>query len=108
MSQPFSIFYTFPYPGSRPTAATRRDPIPGIEDYQQIADLALQFNAAQRSQIFNVTIFEDAVPEGVEELNVTLILDPASVGIVGERVSVTPALATVRIRDNDRKFDCFL
>ena len=108
MSQPFSIIYTFPYPGSRPTFAIRRDPIPGVEDYQQIVNLALQFNDAQRSQIFNVEIFEDAVPEGVEELNVTLILDPASVGIVGERVSVTPALATVRIRDNDRKFDCFL
>ena len=108
MSQPFSIIYTFPCPGSRPTFAIRRDPIPGNEDYQQIADMALQFNDAQRSQIFDVTIFEDAVPEGVEELNVTLILDPASVGIVGERVSVTPAMATVRIWDNDSKFDCFL
>jgi len=86
----------------------RRDPFPGIEDYQQIVNMGLSFSDAQRSQTFDVTIFEDAVPEDVEELNVTLILDPASVGIVGERVSVTPALATVRIRDSDRKFDCFL
>ena len=70
-------------------------------------NLALQFNNTQRSQIFDVTIFEDAVPEGVEELNVTLILDPDSVGIVGEQVTMTPAVATVRIQDNNRKFDCF-
>jgi len=107
VSQPFSIIYTFPCPGSRPTFAIRRDPRPGIEDYQQITNMALQFDDAQHSQIFNVEIFEDAVPEGVEELNVTLILDPASVGIVGERVSVVPAVATVRIQDNDRKFDCY-
>jgi len=49
----------------------------------------------------------DAVPEDVEELNVTLILDPTGIGIVGEQLAVTPAVATVRIRDNDRKFDCF-
>ena len=54
-----------------------------------------------------MTIFEDAVPEDVEELNVTLILDPTFTGIVRERVIVDPSMATVRIRDNDRKFDCF-
>ena len=69
--------------------------------------MALEFNDAQRLQCFDVMIFEDTVPEDVEELNVTLILDPASVGIVGERVRVTPAVATVRVRDDDRKFDCF-
>ena len=52
-------------------------------------------------------IFEDAVPEGIEELNVTLALDSSSMGIVSERVTVSPSVATVRIRDNDRKFDCF-
>ena len=108
MSQLFSIIYTFPCPGSKPAKGTCRDPFPGFEDYQQIVDMPLQFSDAQRSQAFDVTIFEDAVPEDVEELNVTLILDPASVGIVGERVSVTPAMATVRIWDNDSKFDCFL
>ena len=104
MSQPFSIVCTFPHPGSRPTFAIRRDPRPGIEDYQQIANAELQFDDSQRSQILDVEIFEDAVPEGVEELTATLILDPTSVGIVPERVNVTPAVATVRIRDNDREF----
>ena len=66
--------------------------------------MVVNFNDQQRSQIFNVEIFEDEVPEDVEELNVTLILDPRN---VSEQVIVEPAVATVRIRDNDRKFDCF-
>ena len=99
----------FPYSGSRPTSAACRDPRPGIEDYQQIVNTTLYFSDAQHLQTFGVMIFEDAVPEDVEELNVTIILDPTtSIGIVGERVSVTPAVATVRIRDNDCKFDCHL
>jgi len=87
--------------------AARRNRMLGTEDYQQIANMPLQFNDAQRSHIFNVMIFEDEVPEGVEELNVTLILDSTSVGIVGERVTVDPAVATVRIRESVRKFDGF-
>ena len=77
-----------------------------MEDYQQII-LPLIFSNVTRSQTFNVMIFEDAVPEGIEELNVTLALDSSSMGIVSERVTVSPSVATVRIRDNDRKFDCF-
>ena len=104
----FYIINTFACPGSRPISATRRDPRPGIEDYQQIVSMPLSFNDAQCSQAFDVTIFEDAVPEDVEELNVTLILDPTSIGTVGERVSVAPAVATVRVRDSDCKFDCYV
>ena len=106
-SQLFFIMHTFPCPGSRPTTATHSDPRPGIEDYQQRVNMVLNFSDARCSQIFDVTIFDDAVPEDVEELNVTLILDPATVGIVGEGVEVYPPVATVRIRDNDRKFDLF-
>ena len=48
-------------------------------------------------------IYEDDVPEGVEELNITLSLQDPS---LANRVTVTtPAVATVRIRDNDSKFD---
>ena len=103
----FSIIYTFPCPGSRPRTAIRRDPRPGIEDYQQIVNTTLKFEDEQHSQIIDVTIFEDAVPEDVEELNVTLILDPPFMGIVRERVIVDPPMTTVRIRENDGKFDCF-
>ena len=69
--------------------------------------MLLQFNNAQCSQTFDVTIFEGAVPESVEELTVTLILDHGSVRIVGEQVTMTPAVATVRVLDNDHNFDCF-
>ena len=54
--------------------------------------MVVNFNDQQCSQIFNVEIFEDAVPEDVEELNVTLILDPTLMGIVSEQVIVDPAV----------------
>jgi len=51
-----------------------------------------------------VLVYEDDVPEGVEVLNVTLSLqDPT----LSNRVIVTPAVVTVRIRDSDSKFDVF-
>ena len=43
----------------------------------------------------------DDVPEGVEELNLTLSLQP---GIPSRSVNVTPAVATVRIHDLNSKF----
>jgi len=46
-------------------------------------------------------ICEDNVPEGVEELNVTLSLQDPS---LANQVMVDPAVATVRILDNDSKF----
>ena len=48
-----------------------------------------------------MVIYDDNVPEGVEELNITLSLQDPS---LANRVTVTPAVATVRIRDNDSKF----
>jgi len=107
-SQPFSIFYTFHYPGSRPTSATtHHDPRLGVEDYQQIVNMELNFEETQCSQIFDVMIFGDGFPEDAEELNFTLILDPTLMGIASEWVIVDPAVASVRIRDSDRKFGCF-
>ena len=99
---------TFLCPGARPASAGRFDPIiPGIHDYQEIAPgsvLPRDFEDTRRTQTFNVVIYEDDVPEGVEELNVTLSLqDPR----LSNRVTVTPAVATVRIRDSDSKLDVF-
>ena len=99
---------TFLCPGARPASAGRFDPIiPGLHDYQEIAPgsvLPRDFEDTRRTQTFNVQIYEDDVPEGVEELNVTLSLrDPR----LSNRVIVTPAVATVRIRDSDSKFDVF-
>ena len=51
-----------------------------------------------------MVIYEDDIPEGVEELNITLSLQDSS---LANRVIVAPAVATVRIRDNDSKFDIF-
>jgi len=98
-----TIVLYFVYPGSRPSSAIWRDFIPGIEDYQQIQNntpgyiLSLAFENTRHSQTFSVEIFEDGVPEGVEELNVILSLqDPSIVNLV----NVTPAVATVRINDS--------
>ena len=82
-------------------SAGQRNLIPGIEDYQQIENMLLDFNNTERSQTFNVTIFDDDVPEGVEELNVMLSLQNQS---LANKVMVEPAVATVRIWDNDSKF----
>ena len=70
-------------------------------DYQQIENMLLDFNNTERSQIFSVMIAEDDVPEGVEELNVMLSLQDPS---LANQVMVEPAVATVRILDNDSKF----
>ena len=43
----------------------------------------------------------DDVPEGVEELNLTLSLQP---GTLSSSVNVRPAVATVRIHDFSSKF----
>ena len=61
------------------------------------------FNGTRRSQIFTFPIFVDDVPEGVEELQLTLSLraDPT---LPQRSVNVTPAVATVRIHD----FSCTL
>ena len=77
----------------------------GIEDYQQIKNMSLDFNNMERSQTFSLTIYEDDVPEGVEELNVMLSLQNQS---LANKVMVEPAVATVRIWDNDSKFSQFL
>ena len=95
-------------PGARPASADRFDPvIPGLHDYQEIAPgsvLPRNFEDTRRTQTFNVPIYDDNVTEGVEEFNITLSLqDPRLSGTV----IVRPAVATVRIRDNDCKFDGF-
>ena len=100
---------------------TPRNPIPGVEDFPQIVDgayytfqempfnilessvLNQMFNEAQRSQTFTFPIFVDNVPEGVEELQLTLSHRPDDQLQPGS-VNVTPAVATVRIQDFSCKF----
>ena len=64
--------------------------------------LPLVFGNTRHLQTFDITIFKDKVPEGVEELNVTLSLQDRR---IATQVIVEPAVATVRIRDNDSKLD---
>jgi len=67
--------------------------------------MSLGFNNTEHSQTFSLTIYEDDVPEGVEELNVTLSLQDPN---LADQVIIEPAVATVRILDNDSKFSWFL
>ena len=100
---------------------TLRNPIPGVEDFPRIANgiyytfqempfdipefrvLDEMFNGTQRSQTFTFPIFVDDVPEGMEELQLILSLQPNDQLPEGS-VNVTPAVATVKIRDFSCKF----
>ena len=113
------LFLYFTCAASHSAIDTLRNPIPGIEDFPRIVDgiyftfqempldipdipvLNQTFDETRRSQTFTFPIFVDDVPEGVEELQLTLSLQPDDQLPEGS-VNVTPAVATVRI--HDRKF----
>ena len=71
--------------------------------YQQFEILTETFNDTHWWQTFTFPIYLDDVPEGVEELNLTLSLLPDSTLPPGS-VNVTPAMATVRILDLSCEF----
>ena len=114
------LFLYFPCAASYSAIYTLRNPIPGIEDFPWIVDgiyytfqempfdilefhvLNQMFNETQRSQTFTFPIFVDDVPEGAEELQLTLSLRPDDQLPQGS-VNVTPAVATVRIHDSSCK-----
>ena len=92
--------------------------MPGVEDFPEIFDgfyyilpfdfqlfraLNQMFSATRRSQNFTFPIFVDDIPEGVEELKLTLSLQPDDQLPEGA-VNVTPSVATVRIQDFSCKF----
>ena len=52
---------------------------------------------------FNVSIVNDSIPEDSEMFNVSLTLDPADQARLGNRVIVSPDVATVTIQDDDGK-----
>ena len=100
---------------------TFRNPVPGVEDVPLIDNgvyytfdevefdilefpvLNQMFNETRRSQTFTFPIFVDDVPEGVEELQLTLSLRPDDQLPEGA-ITVAPAVATVRIHDFSCKF----
>ena len=50
-----------------------------------------------------MTIVDDNIPEDVEMFNVSLTLDPADQARFGNRVTVSPDVATVTLQDDDGK-----
>ena len=115
------LFLYFSCAASYSAIETIRNPIPGIEDFPQIVDgfyytfqempfdilefivLNQMFKETQRSQTFTFPIFVDDVPEGVEELQLILSLQPVDQLSEGS-VNITPAVATVRIQDFTCRF----
>ena len=111
----------FPCAASHSATDTLQNPLPGVEDFPRIVDgsyytfqempfdileftvLNQIFNGTRRSQTFTFPIFVDDVPEGVEELQLTLSLR-ADDQLPQGAVNVTPAVATVRIQDFSCKF----
>ena len=73
-------------------------------DFTGISQL-LKFVDAQQSQTILVPITDDNVTEGVEELTVRLFLQDME---LATSVNVTPAVATVRILDDDSKLLAYL
>ena len=107
--------------GSDSAADNFRAHIPGVEDFPRIEAnsyflfdnfnfpqfqvLVGIFNDTQRSQTFTFPIYVDDVPEGVEELNITLSLqDDEQLPVTEGSVVVLPSVATVRIHDFSSKF----
>ena len=94
-------------------------PTPGVDDFPQIISgiyyiefqqfkiLNETFNDTRWWQTFTLPIYVDDVPEGVEEFNLTLSLVPDPT-LPPRAVNVTPAVATVRIRDFSCKVLCFI
>ena len=56
-----------------------------------------------RQLSFNVSIVNDSIPEDDEMFSASLTLDPAAQDRLGNRVTVSPNVATVTIQDNDGK-----
>ena len=48
-----------------------------------------------------MTIGNDSIPEDAEMFNVSLTLDPADQARLGNRVTVSPHVATFTIQDDD-------
>ena len=50
-----------------------------------------------------MSVVNDNIPENDETFRTSLILDPADQASLGNRVTVTPDVPTVKIQDNDGK-----
>ena len=73
-------------------------------DYGNLMDFRLgPFNNSVRQLSFNVSIVDDNIPEDDETFSANLTLDPVAQDRLGNRVIVSPYVATLTIQDNDGK-----
>ena len=61
------------------------------------------FNGTVCQLSFNVSVLNDDIPENTEMFRVSLTLDPADQARLGNRVMVSPDVATFTIQDSDGK-----
>ena len=62
------------------------------------------FNNDVRQLSFNVSVVNDNIPEDAKVFNLRLTLDPADKARLGNRVTVSPDVATVTIQNDDGKY----
>ena len=73
-------------------------------DYGNLTNFSLgPFNNDVRQLSFNVSIVDDNIPEDAEMFNVSLTLDPVKQTRLGNRVTISPDVATFTIQDSDGK-----
>ena len=79
-------------------------PCTAPSDYDDLNSFRLgPFNNSVRQLSFNVSIVNDNIPEDAKMFSASLTLDPADQARLGNRVTVSPNVATVTIQDNDGK-----
>ena len=73
-------------------------------DYGDLNNFRLgPFNSGMRQLSFNVPIANDNITEDAETFSTRLTLDPAYQARLGNRVRVSPDVASVTINDTDGK-----
>ena len=87
---------------STPTHISHLSVAPG--DYGALTEFHLgPFNNNVHQLSFNVSIINDNTPEDAEIFNASLTIDSTDQARLGNRVTVSPDIATVTIQDNDGK-----
>ena len=75
-----------------------------MEDYRALTNFPLgPFSDGVRELSFDVSIVDDSDPEDIEMFRVSLTLDPAGQAMLGNRVRVSPNVATVTILDDGKQ-----
>ena len=74
-------------------------------DYGSLTNFRIgPFNNSVRQLSFNVSIWNDNIPEDDEMFSASLTLGPADQARLGNHVRASPDVATIMIQDNDGKY----